>query len=60
MKTPLLLACTSAAVLTFSTLCKAQEMKKAPIDTIFEQGEINPYGKFFTCLLYTSPSPRDS
>ena len=31
MKTPLLLACTSAAVLTFSTLCKAQEMKKAPL-----------------------------
>ena len=52
MKTPLLLACASAAVLTFSTLCKAQEMKKAPIDTIFEQGEINPYGKFFTGQTY--------
>lgn len=30
----------------------AQDMKKAPIDTIFEQGEINPYGKFFTGQTY--------
>ena len=25
---------------------------KAPIDTIFEQGEVNPYGKFFTGRSY--------
>ena len=25
-----------------------KEMKKAPIDTVFAQGEPNPYGQFFT------------
>lgn len=29
-----------------------QTMKKAPIDTIFMQGEPNPYGKFFTGQTY--------
>lgn len=29
-----------------------QTMKKAPIDTIFTQGEPNPYGKFFTGQTY--------
>lgn len=28
------------------------EAKKAPIDTIFPQGEVNPYGKFFTGTSY--------
>lgn len=38
----------------------AQEMKKAPIDTIFEQGEVNPYGKFFTGQTYlTMLNPND-
>lgn len=27
-------------------------MKKSPIDTIFEQGPENPYGKFFTGQTY--------
>ncbi|MBO5011025.1 MAG: cupin domain-containing protein [Elusimicrobiaceae bacterium] len=27
-------------------------MKKSPIDTVFAQGEINPYGKFFTGQTY--------
>ena len=31
---------------------EAVEMKKAPIDTVFEQGEPNPYGKFFTGQTY--------
>lgn len=30
----------------------AKEMSKAPIDTIFEQGEKNPYGDFFTGQTY--------
>lgn len=29
-----------------------QMTKKAPIDTIFAQGELNPYGKFFTGTTY--------
>lgn len=28
------------------------DMKKAPIDTIFAQGEVNPYGNFFTGTTY--------
>ena len=31
---------------------EAAEMKKAPINTVFEQGEPNPYGKFFTGQTY--------
>lgn len=31
---------------------KETNMKKAQIDTIFNQGEINPYGKFFTGQTY--------
>ena len=31
-----------------SSFTEAKEMKKAPIDTVFEQGESNPYGQFFT------------
>lgn len=29
-----------------------KEMKKAPIDTVFAQGEPNPYGQFFTGQTY--------
>lgn len=36
----------------YTTISGAAEMKKAPIDTIFEQGEINPYGKYFTGQTY--------
>ena len=35
-----------------SQIAEAAEMKKAPIDTVFEQGEPNPYGKFFTGQTY--------
>ena len=28
------------------------EIHKAPHDTIFEQGPVNPYGKFFTGTSY--------
>lgn len=35
-------------------------MQKAPIDTVFEQGEPNPYGKFFTGQTYLNMlSPND-
>lgn len=43
---------TTAFILTFSTLTKAQDMTKAPIDTIFAQGEANPYGQYFTGQTY--------
>ena len=33
-------------------IAEAAEMKKAPVDTVFEQGEPNPYGKFFTGQTY--------
>ncbi len=43
----------SAIMLTISTpTLGAFEMTKAPIDTIFAQGEKNPYGKFFTGQTY--------
>lgn len=39
---------------------KAEEMKKAPIDTIFEQGNPNPYGKYFSGQTYlTMLSTKD-
>lgn len=38
--------------LTIITNVEAQEMKKAPIDTIFAQGEKNPYGEYFTGQTY--------
>ncbi len=43
-----------AFLLTFTFILPvgAQDMKKAPIDTIFNQGEINPYSKFFTGQTY--------
>lgn len=38
--------------LLIPTLAKAQEMKPAPINTVFEQGEPNPYGQWFTGQTY--------
>lgn len=35
-----------------SFFTEAKEMKKAPIDTVFEQGEANPYGQYFTGQTY--------
>ncbi len=36
------------------------QMKKSPIDTIFMQGEVNPYGKFFTGTTYLNMlNPKD-
>lgn len=37
---------------TFSTYVKANEMKNSEIDTIFGQGEANPYGQYFTGQTY--------
>ena len=39
----------AVSLLALTNSTGAVEMKKAPIDTIFPQGEPNPYGKFFTC-----------
>ncbi len=41
-----------AIIFTTTLTVKAQEMKKAPIDTVFAQGEPNPYGKYFTGQTY--------
>ena len=41
---------------TYSISGKAAEMKKASIDTIFEQGEPNPYGRFFYRTDLSDPS----
>lgn len=40
------------AEITVIKLRKAETMTQAPIDTIFAQGEKNPYGKFFTGQTY--------
>ena len=48
-------------VFTTTLTVKAQEMKTAPIDTVFAQGEPNPYGKYFTGQTYlTMLSPNDT
>lgn len=52
-----------ALTIVFATTLtvKAQEMKTAPIDTVFAQGEPNPYGKYFTGQTYlTMLSPNDT
>ncbi len=41
-----------AAFMTVSTIAGANDMKKAPIDTVFNQGEPNPYGDYFTGQTY--------
>lgn len=52
MKPNYFLTILSAFLITFSTLAKAEDMKKSEKDTIFGQGEVNPYGKFFTGQTY--------
>ena len=44
----------AVSLLALTNSTGAVEMKKAPIDTIFPQGEPNPYGKFFTGQTYLS------
>ena len=39
-------------VLTLFSIAEAKEMNKAQVDTVFEQGESNPYGKFFIGQTY--------
>lgn len=39
---------------------EAKTMKKSPIDTVFAQGEANPYGQYFTGKTYLNMlSPKD-
>ena len=40
------------SLLIGTTISKAQEMKTSEVDTIFKQGEINPYSEFFTGQTY--------
>lgn len=48
----LILLC-AAAWSAYKIMQKEEKpMKKAPIDTIFEQGEVNPYGEFFMGTTY--------
>lgn len=46
--------CVSAvcAVLCHHVVWAEELMKQAPIDTVFEQGPLNPYGKYFTGTTY--------
>ena len=48
------IATIAVSLLALTNSTGAVEMKKAPIDTIFPQGEPNPYGKFFTGQTYLS------
>lgn len=50
MKKTLLTAVAVLHLISFNT--GAQEMKKAEIDTIFNQGNINPYSEFFSGQTY--------
>lgn len=52
MKTNRLLTCLTTAFLIFSNTSEAKTMKESRIDTVFEQGEVNPYGRFFTGTTY--------
>lgn len=58
-----LIFCMAAVLLTAAMSAKPNKensMKKAPIDTIFAQGEPNPYGQFFTGQTYLNMlSPKD-
>lgn len=45
-KLALLLVAT--AIFTSACATDTQQYNKAPIDTVFGQGELNPYGKYFT------------
>lgn len=42
----------TAVALLLPNYTGAQEMKTAPIDTVFAQGEPNPYGQYFTGQTY--------
>lgn len=42
----------AAAGAVYCKLQKENIMKKSPIDTVFAQGDVNPYGKFFTGTTY--------
>ncbi len=47
-------------LMIISGTVRAEEMKTSQIDTIFEQGEPNPYGQFFTGKTYLNMlSPND-
>lgn len=50
MKKTFLAAVAVLYLISFDT--GAQEMKRAEIDTIFNQGDINPYGEFFNGQTY--------
>lgn len=52
MKIKKLMTALTAVMIIFSTTAKAEEMKESKVDTIFKQGEANPYGKFFTGQTY--------
>lgn len=52
-KLALLLVAT--AIFTSACATDTQQYNKAPIDTVFGQGELNPYGKYFTGTSYLNP-----
>lgn len=57
MKNYIVLLLTSCLILTTTVKAETmntqtQNIQKSPIDTIFEQGQPNPYGKFFTGQTY--------
>ncbi len=50
----------AAAGIVLSTAAGASEMKKSNVDTVFPQGEVNPYSQFFTGQTYlTMLSAKD-
>lgn len=46
------LVCLTTSFLVFANSGKAETMQKSEINTIFKQGEKNPYGEFFTGQTY--------
>lgn len=46
------LAPSEITIINLTPTIKGKEMKKSEIDTIFKQGESNPYGQFFTGQTY--------
>ena len=51
----------AARTQTSQTVSGKNKMEQAPIDTVFAQGEVNPYGKYFTGTTYlTMLSGRDN
>lgn len=51
----LALALIASAIFTSACASNAPQYNQAPINTVFGQGEINPYGKFFTGTSYLNP-----